>query len=144
MKLFDGTLLKMSCPTFGSFIKLTKLHSTGSWVSTLDSDGMICFGLSFEGILETGGSLEQPVIGGLIVCRYENVGLHIHYCPEEISMSPRPKSGRGGPGGNFAASSVATFLDLVLVTLQRDLMASGMGLSQGVEQIELKFIDTNI
>ena len=36
MKWFDGTLLKMSGPTFGNFIKLIKLHSTGSWVSPRD------------------------------------------------------------------------------------------------------------
>ena len=36
MKWFDGTLLKMSDPTFGNFIKLIKLHSTGSWVSPRD------------------------------------------------------------------------------------------------------------
>ena len=36
MKWFDGTLLKMSGPTFGSFIKLMKLHSTGSRVSPRD------------------------------------------------------------------------------------------------------------
>ena len=38
MKWFDGILLKMSGPTMGNFIKLIKLHRTGSWVSLRDRD----------------------------------------------------------------------------------------------------------
>ena len=43
---------------------------------------MICFELFFEGILETGGSLEQLVLGGLIGCLQENVGLQRRHRPE--------------------------------------------------------------
>ena len=36
MKWFDGTLLKMSVPSFSIFIKLIKVQCTGSWVSPRD------------------------------------------------------------------------------------------------------------
>ena len=36
MEWFDAGTKTMSGPTFGNFIKLKKLHSTGSWVSPLD------------------------------------------------------------------------------------------------------------
>ena len=89
--------------------------------------GIMCFELFFERILETGGSLEQRVLGGLLGCRLENVGLHTCHRPERNQHVTSSKS--FGRGGNLFASSV---LDLVHVTLQRSLMAWAC---QGIEQI---------
>ena len=60
--------------------------------------GIMYFELFFDGILKTGGSLEQPVLGGLVGCRHENVSLIFTIVLKEIRMSPSPKSfGREGP-----------------------------------------------
>ena len=83
----------------------------------------MCFELFFGGFLETWDSLEQLVPGGLIGYRQENVGLHIRHCPDGIQHVSDDVTSSKIVRGNFAASSVATFLDLVPVTLQRSLMA---------------------
>ena len=52
--------------------------------------GIMCFELFFQGILETGGLQEQPVLGGLTRCRHKNVGIYaIQNCSVGEGTSPQ-------------------------------------------------------